>query len=163
MRYGYAIYLVVVALMLGCPSREDSCARLGDTFSDVRVDTVYADSLGAHWSLQLETLPGLPDAYFAAAGLIRVDRDQRGEALRNLADSAGLVHVDRERLEFVLPQLPAGAEGDLVVQFPDRRDYVTCSHPGSGDHWWLILHFRYGNTAGAADLTWAEQHRRGGY
>lgn len=156
------VLLSFVALLLACPSnKEDTCQPLGDTFASVELDSTAAV---ASLSLRLFTLDTLPAAYYAEATLIRLQSDQNGNPFENIASgsSINLATSDSLNIELPPPATTARTVG-LSIRYRDRREFISCEHPGSGDQYVLFLFFTYLPDGRIEDFSWEEDFRPGGF
>jgi len=128
----------MAVLIPGCPP--DTCTQ-GDNMTDPRLVNDLEPANGAS-QVRITWDPGtgvgadLPDAYFSAV---------------NLGESAGTPITQSDLIRSV--QLTASRELTVTFQdtfvpatvgmanfrlfFPDRRDFITCSHPGDTDRYFL--------------------------
>ena len=150
----------IVYLFFACGG-ENTCHPLGDTFTSIELDT--AASI-ASLSLNLVTLDTLPEAYFDDVSLWRSNTDHDGNTFNSLAEGSMINLTTSNRLEIDLPPpLDNSEEVGVLVVYSDRREFITCEHPGSGDAYKLFLFFDYLPDGRIENFRWVEDYRPGGF
>lgn len=130
--------VLLLPLLAGCPA--DTCTP-GDNMTNPRLVNGL-ETVNDQRQIRISWDPGtgagetLPDAYFAAVNL----GESAGLPLTQTAliRSVQLTSPRELTVIFQDPFNPASA-GDVIFRlyFPDRRDYVSCSHPGDADRYYL--------------------------
>jgi hypothetical protein len=137
------------AFLLACNEHgADTCGG-GDNMSSPAV-TLEQDPQGNFLRLRWDRGTGrgaeLPPAYFAGVTLADPSRFDSGTV-------AASVHASQDREIMVrlaaLDTLWAGADGGapsgapvtmtVQLEFPDRKQFIDCSHPGMTDIYWLRM------------------------
>ena len=155
---GYA--LATTALVFcspGCGTSEGS--RGGDTCSggsnmeNVRVtlgtNTASATELTITWDRGTGPGAGLPDTYFEQVTVV-------GGA------SKGTATFSPERtLAVTYAGAPEPADGGdsmlrIILQFPDRRTAIECSHPGMADRYYLTVTLTFDSSGALRESTAVE-------
>lgn len=156
----FIFLLPIVYLFFACGG-PNTCHPLGDTFISVELDTTPNIS---SISLNLVTLDTLPDTYFREGSLWRLKNDHDGNAFNNLAEGSTLNLITANRLEIDLPS-PSNISEEVgfSIVYPDRKEFVTCEHPGSGDSYVLFLYFDYLPDGQVENFRWVEDYRPGGF
>ncbi|MEO1518267.1 MAG: hypothetical protein AAFV95_24820 [Bacteroidota bacterium] len=165
--------LCVSFLLCQCKTKDTCNAVLGDTFQSIVQDSLFRDaqndlSLRFSWN----ALDVLPNGYFADAALIRAAKDRFGNDWVN--DHEDLVRWQADSTSFLLvlkasalPVLNADETYSFHHRFPDRADHIDCTHPGSGDAYYLDLSFSLRQVAADefefSQLRWQESFQAGGF
>ncbi len=111
----------------------DDCGG-GDNMSDLhlRHDSV-ASSITIGWSIGTGRGAELPPAYFAAGALSPRTDPQMAANIEELR----IFPADGGGGTIIAVGVDSPVPGRLVIDFPDRRDFINCTHPGMDDVWWL--------------------------
>ncbi len=118
--------------------RVDDCVD-GETMSD----PVLVRREGSAWGLVLEWATGsgraatLPPAYFEQVRLGESSDPLVLEAVYSLN-----VDADAEGGELSISIGRPMPWSSMVLEFPDRRMFIQCSHPGDDHVWWVRADFR---------------------
>jgi len=149
-RLALAAMAVSVALLSGC---RDTCND-GDTFRELQLVSGMEvvdgkDAVRIGWAPGTGRGKDLPEDYFAAVDV------QDAEAAMLTGENEITVLIGN--LEQPIP----GSTVSFSLIFPDRADYIECTHPGAPDTYYIHvdLHFGASGELTHADLT--EDYRPG--
>ncbi len=128
-------------LVLCASCIKDTCNEIGETFQTIELDDVQADASGQlAISFYTESLSVLPERYFEDGTIsdrylsIAVDG---AETLESYA-----LKKDRFAITLKPEVLPLDGENtslSIAFEFPDRRGYIDCDHPGNSDSYHVLL------------------------
>lgn len=123
-------------------------------------------ALDLHWK---KGAP-LPESYFQKIFLITGSKDYYGNSWVNDFTLVDRIAVTSDSSATVFwtagSSLPTQRPLELHLQFPDRRGYLACDHPGSADAYYLDIQLKLGDANGTLALeqfTWKELLIKGGY
>lgn len=141
---------------------KDTCnGAIGNTFINIEfnsIDNTLEDGPNAYFTM--ETNDELPENYFS-------------DAIAD--DSTTLAQVDTVEitqtqlmLSFTEAALPDSAQSTVIsvnYVFGDRRNYISCQHPGSADSYFLELNMTLSNPNNSgyeiSDFEWNEIYAAG--
>jgi len=121
--------LVALAGLTGCPA--DTCSG-GDTLANARFDAASPPQATAStFDVLFDKVSSGPaaklsDSYFGQGTPHNAGGVDGGVSVR------AVQLVDRDRLRFGLSG-PLGAGTSVFVDFPDRKGFMQCTHPGADD------------------------------
>lgn len=158
--------LILVAFSFISSSAEDTCnEKLGDTFHEITVDSVYIDSsLNLSIKLDINSSKYLPIAYLKDFKLIKATANPYGVNWNNPWEQIDTIHIDKKVIRLVikpesLPKQDKRTSLSLHLNFADRLKYIECIHPGSWDNYSLDMDFdlkKEKNTFTLYNFTWKE-------
>ncbi len=127
--------------------KEDTCnEKLGKTFESIGLTSAGFDKEHNYkLNLSLQTLDTLPPPYFEEMVLLTHKLEyQTLEVAPNAAGVLKDLQISPTNLQLTILQdsLPQIGETDSLLfylEFPDRRAYIDCMHPGSNDRYQLDL------------------------
>lgn len=162
------ILLVVAFQLSSC--WKDNCDQFGDTFISINIDKVEKDASGnLIIEFAMNTINDLPARYFEQVVLRNTLTDSRtGEAIE-VTES---VEATKTTIRLVVQSAFVPGPGEVLnyaplLNFPDREDYVDCSHPGSSDDYLLYLDMNIqtidGNEYELENFIWYEEVLKGAF
>lgn len=155
---------LLLLFFTACPGGPDTCNEiLGDTFFDVLPGLVRDDGGEVTVSVHLVALDTLPELYFSEAAIVRNEALPGGEMISNDAAFTTLALSQKDSLVLrIAPAAFADGQAEVVVRYPDRRSFIDCSHPGSGDRYFLLLRLKV-EAATITGFSWEEFYAAGGF
>lgn len=123
------IVAVALVALTGCPA--DTCSG-GDTLANARFDSAKPpQSTASSFDVLFDKVSSGPaaklaDSYFGQGTPHNAGGVDGGVSVR------AVQLVDRNRLRFDLSG-PLGAGTSAFVDFPDRKGFMPCTHPGAAD------------------------------
>lgn len=147
------VVLSLAASVSGCFC-VDTCSR-GTTFETVTLVAEPAADAGRLSFTFTKGTANLPDSYFAsalAAPLSSVPATDAG-----WVEPTSATFVAPDRFDVTLPR-PVNDLVNFRLSFPDRRDFLQCTHPGAGDSYELDLTF---DRSASPPFGWKQQARLG--
>jgi hypothetical protein len=161
-RRALAALALASALLHGCTDDSriatpvDSCND-GVTFSEIdlvnAIETIGGkDAVRIVWSLGPGRAQELPADYFAAVQVVEG------------ADTATL--TDENELTVVLGDIevpPPSSSLRFSLRFPDRRDYIGCTHPASPDAYTLEVDLHFDAASELTLVEFTEEFQPGPY
>lgn len=138
----YAPNLAIIAIIFLQSCVKDTCNNeLGSTFYEVAPTTTeHPVTEPVIISLEMETLPELPAAYFES---VLSGNDMTAAQIQSVNAQTDSLHLFMKA--GVLPDSGTVLTYQLSLQFGDRQDYINCQHPGSADRYFLELTFDLDN------------------
>lgn len=131
----HAMLAAVVGLLaLGTACLPDDCGD-GDTFREVRVEDAVDGSLTVTWSRGDGYGAALQASYFEEAVV-----DLTGDPSVATLTSATF---EAPRTFHLAVDGPREGTSVVSLRLPDRLGYTECTHPGTGDSWFLELALRF--------------------
>lgn len=132
----------------------------------LRVSAPDSVAIDLHW----ENAASLPEAYFQKIFLITGAKDYYGKPWVNDFALVDRIQVTSDTTATIVwaagTVLPTQRPLELHLQFPDRRGYLACEHPGSADAYYLDIQMKLDNASGNLALekfSWKELLIKGGY
>jgi len=127
--------------------KEDTCnKKLGETFESLEVASAgFDENRNYKINISLQTLDTLPLSYFEDVVVITHKLEYKTfEVAPNSAGVLKDLQMSATDLQLTILQdsLPQTGETNSLLfylEFPDRRAYIDCMHPGSDDRYQLDL------------------------
>ncbi len=169
----YFSFLLLIGLFLSCRT-EDTCnSKQGDTFEDISFkSSKFVEDSCFEINISAKTLGILPNEYFENFVLIKRETDLFGNTIQNSWEAIKDIKVDKSKIEMVILQdslPPIGEQNKLYfhLKFPDRINYIDCSHPGSSDIYLLDLAMNLkrelSDSIYLSKFAWEEKLIKGGF
>jgi hypothetical protein len=163
--------LSLLLLLIGAKSCSKDTCNKEDTFARITLadaaPRIEATLLPVRLAVDLKTI--LPDAYFQAAIMDQGKEDRFGEPWENQFEKVEKLEMTAEKAIVYLKESSLQQPSERIslhFMLPDRKNYITCEHPGSADKYLLDLTFTVDKgTSGyqVKDLLWKEQLKKGGF
>lgn len=125
----------------------DTCT-VGDNLTNPAVVVLNSLDLLIQWDDGTGMGADLPDGYFEA---VTVDPES-DDFIETSVDT--IAYVSPHKLRIAFTAFPAGV-GSLILDFPDRRNFVDCTHPGMDDVYRLHVNMTF-TGGGFTDVTFAQ-------
>lgn len=133
----------------------DTCSP-GTTFESVALVGDPAPDAGVISITFTKGTAKLPDGYYAVGAPLAANALSEPPD-GGWVDASKATFIAPDRFDVVLPR-PVGDAAKFGLEFPDRRGFLQCSHPGAGDSYRLELSF---DRAASPSLSWKQAVRLG--
>ncbi len=175
MGYSKASFILLYLILCFSACRtEDTCnSKQGDTFNEISVESYnFVEDGNFQVNLSTKVLDILPEDYFQDFVLLKRKIDLFGNTIENSWEAIKDIKVDKSKIEIVILQdslPPIGKQNKLYfhLKFPDRINYIDCSHPGSSDRYLLDLAMNLkrvlSDSIYLSEFDWEENLIKGGF
>lgn len=165
--------IVTLFCIISSCGKNDTCnEKLGATFRNIQVDTVYKDTTNnVNIKLKMAVLDILPDSYFNASFILGGTIDNNsGKPWNNSWNMLDTIYVNKQFITIFLNSKFTPDKNEelplfIHLHFGDRMNYIDCEHSASASNYYLDMEFNLKNSDSVhfeiSNFIWKETYQAG--